>query len=63
MRFVVRRECVLDDTLRTAQWPNFCVYDRVVVSLSVGYILYIYIYVGAYRGGGQGGAFALPRCM
>ena len=41
MRFVVRRECVLDDTLRTAQWPNFCVYDRVVVSSSVGYILYI----------------------
>ena len=35
MRFLVRRECVLEDTLRTVQWPNFCVYDRVVVSLSI----------------------------
>lgn len=34
MRFLVRRECVLEDTLRTVQWPNFCVYDRIVVSFS-----------------------------
>ena len=49
VRFLVRRECVLEDTLRTVQWPNFCVYDRIVVSyhfcmwlnISVYYIYYV----------------------
>ena len=48
VQFLVRRECVLEDTLRTVQWPNFCVYDRIVVSLSFLYVAqykYLYYYV------------------
>ena len=47
VRFLIRRECVLD-TLHTVQWPNFCVYDCIVVSLSFLYVaqykcLYYYV--------------------
>ena len=38
VRFLVRRECVLEDTLRTVQWPNFCVYDHVMVSFSLVFV-------------------------
>ena len=34
VRFLVRRECVLEDTLCTVQWRNFSEYNRVVVSFS-----------------------------
>ena len=35
MEFLVRREYVLDDVLRTIQWPTFSVHSRVMVRMSL----------------------------
>ena len=48
MRFLVRREYVLEDTLRTVKWPNFCVYDRIVVSF-FSFCMWFNIHVHVYR--------------
>ena len=37
VQFLVRRECVLEDTLRTVMRPNFCVSDLAVVSYTMIY--------------------------
>ena len=46
VQFLVGRECVLEDALCTVQWPNFSVYDRVMVSL---YNYFLYLHAQASR--------------